>query len=353
MKCFLQTLALVGSIGLVGWMNTVHGATPMPSQPYSVCIGRLVIDLPAGTSTSIDASYHFIEPQKPKQVDSFEQVKQQLDARAKELEAHKIHRTPDDDLMARAAGYDPEKIYGKTQLIGFNVDDSLQQISLGYQPKSDEFGSITEVYKIVGQQAYVFKSKIISADKYPATHQALWSAATSFTPLNNRTLPTKPGFCVDGGMFADSGKPPVKESFTLVVRFADHPDAQLVIDAHAIDAVNKDEPSLRHRVDGELNILRANVQGKVGVIDRGDLAAAGQDGYQIGISAPYDLVPGTVRKFFWSADGVPNDVTRPFMEVDLTIQSTDVGKSTIKDDAEAKALWEQLLHSLRIRPGAV
>jgi len=46
------------------------------------------------------------------------------------------------------------------------------------------------------------------------------------------------------------------------VRFADHPDAQFVIDAHAIDAVNKDELSLRHRVDGQLNILRANVQGQ-------------------------------------------------------------------------------------------
>ena len=75
------------------------------------------------------------------------------------------------------------------------------------------------------------------------------------------------------------------------------------------------------------------------MIYRGDLAAAGQDGYQIGISAPYDEVPGTqIRKFFWSADGVPNDVTLSFLEVDMTVQPTDDGKGTIKDDSEAKAL---------------
>jgi hypothetical protein len=74
----------------------------------------------------------------------------------------------------------------------------------------------------------------------------------------------------------------------------------------------------------------------------------------VAISAPYDVVPGTtIRKFFWSADGIPNDVSRPFLEVNMTIQPTDDGKSTIKDDDEAKALWTQLINSLRIRPGAV
>lgn len=326
----------------------------MPSQPYSLCIGRFVIDLPAGASARIDSSYRFIESQKPKQVDSFEQVKHQLEVRAKDLQTHQIQRSPRHDAMARAGGFDPDKLYGKTQLLGFDIDDSLQQAVLGYMPDPTSSGIISEVHKIFNGMDYVFKFEDAGADNYAKDRQILWAAATSFTPLNNRTTPTKPGFCVDGGMFADSGKPPVKESFTLVVRFADHPDAQFVIDAHAIDAVNKDEPSLRHRVDSELNILRANVQGRVGVIDRGDLAAAGQNGYQIGISAPYEEVPGTqIRKFFWSADGVPNDVTRPFMEVDMTIQPTDDGKSTIKTDAEAKALWDQLIGSLRIRPGAV
>jgi hypothetical protein len=155
-------------------------------------------------------------------------------------------------------------------------------------------------------------------------------------------------------MFADTGKPPVRESFTLVVTFPSHPDVRFVIDARAIVKVDKDEPSLKHRVNSELGVLRASVDGHVGVLARGELSIASQDGYQIAISAPYDLVPNTrMLKFFWSADGVPNDVTRPFMEIDMTVQPTDDGKSTIKDDSQAKALWQELIQGVRIRPGSV
>lgn len=154
-------------------------------------------------------------------------------------------------------------------------------------------------------------------------------------------------------MFADDGRPPVHESFTLVVHFKNHPDARFTIDAHAIDRVNTDEPSLKHRVDSELGILRANVGGHVGVLVRGEREAAGQQGYQIGLSVPNDTVPNTTAyKFFWSADGVPNDVTRPFMEVDLTIQPDEHKPATIRTADEARALWDNLLHGLRIRPGA-
>ncbi|MDI3260768.1 MAG: T6SS immunity protein Tli4 family protein [Sinobacteraceae bacterium] len=152
----------------------------------------------------------------------------------------------------------------------------------------------------------------------------------------------------------DAGHPPVDERFTLVITLPDHPDVLFSIEANAIEEVDKEEPSLKHRVNDELRMMRANYAGAIHVLERGKLEAAGQKGYQVAISAPYDVVPGTqIRKFFWSADGVPNDVTRPFMEVDLTIQPTDDGRSTIHSDAEAKALWEQLIGSLRIRPGAV
>ncbi len=154
-------------------------------------------------------------------------------------------------------------------------------------------------------------------------------------------------------MFADDGRPPVHESFTLVVHFKDRPDAQFSIDAHAIDRVNTGEPSLRHRAGSELSMLRENVDGHVDVLVRGDHKAAGQDGYQIGLSVPSDVVQGAkIYKFFWAADGVPNDVTRPYMEVDLTIEPTENQPAIITNAKEAHALWAQLLDGIRRRPGA-
>jgi hypothetical protein len=178
--------------------------------------------------------------------------------------------------------------------------------------------------------------------------------AQRFQPYERGSIPTQPGFCVDSGLYVEKGNPEAYENFTLVVTLPDHPDVQFSVDANAIDRVNKNESSLKHRVNDDLAMMRTNYSGGIHVLERGELKAAGQEGYQVAISAPYDVVPGTtIRKFFWSADGIPNDVSRPFLEVNMTIQPTDDGKSTIKDDDEAKALWTQLINSLRIRPGAV
>lgn len=200
----------------------------------------------------------------------------------------------------------------------------------------------------------VFGLTVWADDEYPKTSVSMLSAAAHFQPLPGRAQPSGPGFCVDGGMFVDDGRPPIHESFTLVVDFKKHPDAQFTVDANAINSPDDDEPSLKFRVDSELGILRQNVNGQVDVLMRGELETAGQKGYQIGLSVPNDTVPNTTAyKFFWAADGVPNDVTRPFMEVQLTIQADEDKPATIATAVAAKALWEELLQGIRIRPGAV
>jgi len=303
--------------------------------------------------TTLDATYQYIETQPPKPVGRFQELKHDLVAKKDKYSESAMHRDARDDAMERAAGYDPDKTYGKTQLIGFREDDSIQQAILGYHPKNDSTDVVTDLYRVIDNKVYTFTSKDPGADDYAKTSSAIWSAATHFQPLSGRAQPSGPGFCVAGGMFADDGRPPVHESFTLVVHFKNHPDARFTIDAHAIDRVNTDEPSLKHRVDSELGILRANVGGHVDVLVRGEREVAGQQGYQIGLSMPNDTVPNTTAyKFFWSADGVPNDVTRPFMEVDLTIQPDEHKPATITTADEAKVLWENLLQGLRIRPGA-
>lgn len=353
MKHLLRKFCVVALTCITGWSASARGANFMPNQPYSLCVGRFVVELPAGSTASIDATYKYIDILQPKPVESFSVVRDQLEQRAKRMRDANMKRDPYDDKLMKAGGDDPDKMYGKSQVIGFDVDDSMQQAVLGYHPQADSANTLTEVHRFMGGKDFVFQSKDPGAGDYPKTRASMWSAVAQFKQIDNHSVPSGRGFCVDGGMFADDSAVPLSESFTLVVRFNDHPDARFTIDANAITKVNKDEPSLRHRVDSELGILRANVDGHVGVIERGDLSAAGQSGYQIGISAPYDLVPGTqVRKFFWSADGVPNDVAHPFMEVDLTIQPTNEGRSTIKDDAEAKALWDALIQGIRIRPGS-
>lgn len=332
-----------------------EGAPSMSSYPSrTYCFGRLLLDVPAGAKVALDAKFKGTEKQGSKDFTSFAALKDAQESRAREMAAKEMIRDEGRDEIFRVGGFDPDRLYGKHQLLALDVDSADQVIVIAYHVNLEDISFILEAHKFIGNKDHVFISKGLGADDLHELQADVVQAAKQFTAIDNRALPSQPGFCVDGGMFVDAGRPPVNERFTLVITLPDHPDVLFSIEANAIEEVDKEEPSLKHRVNDELRMMRANYAGAIHVLERGELEAAGQKGYQVAISAPYDVVPGTqIRKFFWSADGVPNDVTRPFMEVDLTIQPTDDGRSTIHSDAEAKALWEQLIGSLRIRPGAV
>lgn len=347
-------LALIICIGGLG--VAAHGAVPMVETTNAgpLCVGRMLAIFPASLETAVHATFDYTESRQPKPVASFEAVRLRLKALSDEYGEKKVTRDPYADKLARAAGLDPNKLSGPTQLLGFREDDVAKQVLIGYQPDTSSIGMIVEVHKVGGGSDYTFRSKFDGADAYPLISQRVWNAALHFQPLTRGEIPTSPGFCVAGGMFADAGHAPLHESFTLVATFKDHPDARFVIDANAINTPDTDEPSLKHRVDSELGILRANVDGHVSVLVRGEREAAGQKGYQIGLSVPNDTVPNTTAyKFFWSADGTPKDATRPALEISLTIQPESDKPASFADAKQVEALWDELLGGLRIRPGSV
>ncbi|MBV2208312.1 MAG: hypothetical protein KUL77_01965 [Thermomonas sp.] len=323
-------------------------------NPGSVCVGRLVVDLPIGAKSTVNATFNYMEVQPPKPAASFNAIKQVLEDKTKILAGTKTERNEMGDRLARRAGFDPDKIFGTTQLVGSQIDGSVEQAIIGYLVKPNLPKTIAELHKFAGGYEYVFRSDGGGADTYPATRTRMWNAALNFQPVNPGELPVTPGFCVDGGMFSDPGSAPLREGFTLVASFKNHPDANFVIDSSAIDSIDTNEPSLKHRVDSELGILRANVEGRVSVLIRGEREAAGQKGYQIGLSVPNDSIEGTTAyKFFWAADGVPNDASHPFMEVSLTIQPDEDKPASFENAKQAQAFWDELLQRIKIRPGAV
>lgn len=332
----------------------VCGEVRMPDVMNDVCVGRLIVALPSDAKNATDANYHLIRVLPPSPASSFTEVVEKLESRAAILRNKKIDRDPYADKLAYAAGLDPAKMNGETQLLGFISDESLNQAMLGFQPNPKSIDISVEVHRYIDGIDYQFDAKSDGADQYPTLKESAWLAATQFRPLKQGTTPTHPGFCVATGMFDDDGRRQLHENFTLVATFKNHPDAQFTIDANAITSPDKNEPSLKFRVDSELGILRQNIDGHVAVLVRGERETAGQKGYQIGLSVPNDTVPGTTAyKFFWAADGVPNDVTRPFMEVQLTIQPDEDKPATITTAHAAKALWDELLQGIRIRPGSV
>ncbi|MBE1161090.1 T6SS immunity protein Tli4 family protein [Dyella acidiphila] len=349
LRCLFVALLLAVAASAVA----AQGDAPVTEHgSRSICAGRFAIDLPADAEVAINATYRNAQLSGATAVRNLDAWKSSLGTKAKQLSSSPMVKNDYKDQILKSAGVNPGDLYGKTQLVDYETDDSLQRAWLAYQPDPAKPDLRVEVHKLIHGMDYMFVAKGLGANAYPRVKSDLLTAVGQFQPIGKYEAPNQPGFCVNGGVYLDPGHMPVNERLTLVVTFPKRPDLQFTIDTNAIDQVNKGEPPLKDRVDSDLNVMRANYAG-VSVMARGELQAAGQQGYQIGVSAPYDLAPGThIRKFFWSADGVPNDVTRPFMEVDFTIQPTDDGKSTVKDDAEAKELWDQLIAAIHIRPGA-
>jgi hypothetical protein len=258
------------------------------------------------------------------------------------------------DNSWRRGGVDPNLLYAKSRLIGFIADEAKSILVMGYHTKNDLPESKIYVYLVADNKKITLSLLDNGAERYPRVASSMVESIERFQLIGAKTAPTKPGFVVEGGIFADQGKPFVLEEFTLTLKFPEHPDARFFLSSRAIREEDKDEPSLSTRAGREINMLRENAPG-LKVLAKESRRAADQKGYWVGISAPYDSeVPGgRLRKFFWSADGVPNDVTRPFLEMELMIEPTKETGSTFKDDKEAEEFWDRMLDSLQIRPGAV
>lgn len=314
-----------------------------------ICAGRLFIDVPRSVKVKLIGSYRSIDVKQVGYVKEFAEIDEEVKRRADDLRAVKMKGKDDPDSVWNA--HEKDQMIADSRLVGMGTYPDKSSSVIGFHEEDYNVGIVVELHKILDGTHFAFSMKSKGADKYSFARDRLIEAADRFAPLKPNEIPQRPGFCVDDGIFVDQGAPEANEEFTLVLEFPKHPDVRFSIESIAIDEPDDEEP-LERRADRDLALMRENA-GSVQVINRGKREAAGQRGYEIAISAPSDAVEGgRMRKFFWGAQGVPNDVSRPFLEVDMTISPTEKTGGTFADDAQAREFWDRILSSLRIRPGA-
>lgn len=330
--------------------NPNIGATTVnePTMMKTICAGRLQLDIPVSSRTFLSATYRKAVIKHDEHAISFEKFLSDVEARASSLRNNTMS-APVSPLGKLLDKENPHRRSAQ-QLIGLDIDRSESQVAISYhETTSSASGIVTELHQVTAGRHLFLMRKDSGADVYPKAKAELVDVAGRFRPSAQGTIPTGNGFCIDGGVFDDQGNHSYREEFTLTIEFPDHPDARLTIDSRAIDRPDDEEP-LSKRADRDLGVMRAQGHG-VDVLGRGAKDAAGQHGYEIGISAAADVPNGRIRKFFWGAAGVPKDVNRPALEVDLTIEPSEGMPSTFADDASARAFWNSVLGSIRIRAG--
>jgi hypothetical protein len=139
------------------------------------------------------------------------------------------------------------------------------------------------------------------------------------------------------------------ESWSLSIRLAGKPDAWIEISAYALSAV---EPGLRERAGGLLTSLLGSFVGMhqlrnrarpIGPIIADEILIAGNDKGK------------RLYAFKWEAPGKAYSLAEPQLNAEINVidSAYKTNQESFASDEEALELWDALVESIRLRPGAV
>lgn len=205
---------------------------------------------------------------------------------------------------------------------------------------ADSYFAKQNPYRVFKYSGKVSPSKQDSALKFRET------LAQSLRSRNENEIPTAAGFCIDGGFI--EGKQLMAESFQVTASFSSHPGASLSISAYVQGKV--DEPLLKRtgQVAGLLqgfagmSTLRKRER-PIGTLYGEEYLVAGSDQGQ------------RLYAFRWEAPGKANSLAEPAIGVSLSVLAQDEPppKPPFASDDDALNLWDAIIESIRLRPGAV
>jgi len=203
-----------------------------------------------------------------------------------------------------------------------------------------------DTYFRAGSRAFKYSGNVSLSRKRPAL-DLREELSREWRELNPGEIPEGIGFVADGAILVD--KDFNLESWSMAVQFAGKPDVHFDISAFAQRQV---EEPLRKRMGGTLSGLLGNIVGLTQLRNRERPVGA--------IWGEEVLVAGTEKgkraySFAWEAPGKAHSLAEPNINVGLGVLESayPTNKESFASDEEALELWDAVVNSIRLRPGAV
>lgn len=177
----------------------------------------------------------------------------------------------------------------------------------------------------------------------------LFESMQDWRALSPGRIPTEPGYVAGDMLLVNTNLN--RESWSLYIKLANKPDVSLEVRSFVVDTVKPDQ-TLRKRAGGilvgmlgmaaGLHRLR-NRERKIGPIWAEEILVAGTQDGKRGYG------------FKWEAPGKAESLAEPQLNIALEVSESayKTNAESFKDDDEALALWDALVESIRLRPGAV
>lgn len=300
----------------------------------TVCVGRFLIDVPNDAEVTYRgamiagwsiATYHdetdeqFVERIKKKEVE--------LGATENE------HGMPS---LERTQQIDQNGVQGKIHVFGREWIRGLPNEKVAEDVRID--ATIREKKKS-------FNLTIENGDDSDLTE--LVQLVSQFRARAENEIPTEAGYCFDGGFITEPITIKQSERTTMFVGLKGHPDVSIMLDMTAGIVTPK---TLFERDDR--NSVRLEYSSRFHTFRRGSRPFLGNAGEEI-LERVHEEDGSYGHDFMWEPiHNNPGDLLTPLMSFELSTGHGSHGKTVNSSltDAEAIALWDKMLSSLRVRP---
>lgn len=289
-------------------------------------IGRHLVDLPANAKLHETYTYNGdkLEPFAIRDRRHFDSV---ISLREKEL---------------KAAQHDKQGSMFLQRVVHPNGSVTL----ISWKSPYSEALIFFDTYFLVGGKAVKY-SGAVDPDIQQDVLMRRTRLSEEWRELEPGEIPEGVGFVADDVMLA--AKRFNLESWTLSANFPGKPEVHFKMYGFSQRVV---EPGLRERAGGAVGFLASVLSGK---------ATLRNHARPVGPIAADEILMAATQNgrrsygFKWEAQGKVNSLAEPNLIAELTdgIQDPEAaGPSSFKDDDEALALWDEIIGSIRLRPGA-
>jgi len=187
----------------------------------------------------------------------------------------------------------------------------------------------------------------VSNDRLDSQLELCAEIADKLRPVDGASVPRRKGFVAGSVILEDTLFN--RESWSLTIKLPNKPDAWIQVSAFAQYRV---EPSLRKRAGGLLTSLLGSIAGMHQLRNRARPVGP--------IEADEILIAGTEKgkrlyAFKWEASGKAHSLEEPQLNAELDVIESvyKTNNESFSSDEEALELWDRLIDSIRLRPGAV
>ena len=327
----MRIVMLLG-LALSGVLTTGHArAQQMTTDTKTQCLGRYLIDLPADAQVRVSYAFARGDVRTHRNVTT-NQFEQRLAEREAELK----------QASHRQGG---EMFVGRTDLgNGRVVLTSWSSPSSRYLYQYERFIHVAPenmLYVLSGQG---------DADKSAGSLEYSRSLAETVRFRAPTEIPDEPGFCIDSGLIQRSKFN--REEVTANIRLREYPSVTLTFMSYVTG--NPDRELLRRT--STIPPGYEEVAARMQTLRRGNRNLDQVKGQELLVRG--DGEGKKAYEFLWESQGQANSLEYPFLSLQLSTtgeidEEGEVIDAPFESNEEAMALWDTILGSLRLRPGAV